>query len=120
MQNKQQVIVYGIKNCQTVQKAIKFLDSKNLEINFWDYKKQGVNKELLTKWCDKLSWQKVLNRSGMMWRKSEENQKAKVIDQLSAIEFMLSTPTSIKRPIIEFENNILVGFDEENYNQMFA
>jgi arsenate reductase (glutaredoxin) len=113
-------IIYGIKNCQAVQKALHWLDTSNIEYEFWDYKKQGIDKEHLEKWCKELDWTKVLNRSGMMWRKAEETTKSKVIDQESAIEFMLQVPTSIKRPIIEYGDQILLGYDEEKYTQIFG
>jgi arsenate reductase (glutaredoxin) len=112
------VTIYGIKNCQTVQKAIKFIDGNKVQYNFWDYKKQGIDLEHLEKWCNNLGWQKVLNRSGMMWRKADEETKAKVKDQKTAIEFMLTVPTSIKRPILETEKGLLIGFVESEYGQL--
>jgi arsenate reductase (glutaredoxin) len=112
--------IYGIKNCQTVQKALKFLDEYQIQYEFWDYKKQGVDIEHLEKWCRELGWQKVLNRSGMMWRKASEEDKNRVIDQDSAIEFMLQVPTSIKRPIVEIESELLIGFVESDYVDLFV
>lgn len=110
--------IYGIKNCSTVQKAIKFLDDKKIQYTFHDYKKQGIDIENLEKWCEKLGWQKVLNRSGMMWRKADEETKSKVVDKETAIEFMLLVPTSIKRPILESEKGLLIGFVESEYGQL--
>jgi arsenate reductase (glutaredoxin) len=112
--------IYGIKNCQTVQKALKFLDVNKIEYTFWDYKKQVIDKEHLEKWCEKLGWQKVLNRAGMMWRKADEKTKAIVVDQDSAIEFMLTVPTSIKRPIVEMGSKLLIGFSEAEYVAVFG
>jgi arsenate reductase (glutaredoxin) len=107
--------IYGIKNCQTVQKALKFLDDNKVQYTFHDYKKQGIDIEHLERWCEKMGWQKILNRSGMMWRKADEETKAKVVDQKTAIEFMLHTPTSIKRPILEGVKGLLIGFTEIEY-----
>jgi arsenate reductase (glutaredoxin) len=112
--------IYGIKNCQTVQKALKFLDENKIGYTFHDYKKQGIDKEHLESWCNQLGWSKVLNRSGMMWRKASDEDKNKVIDQESAIEFMLAVPTSIKRPILELGEKFLVGFDVEKYDDIFC
>jgi arsenate reductase (glutaredoxin) len=112
--------IYGIKNCQTVQKALKFLYENQIEYTFWDYKKQGIDKEYLENWCRELGWQKVLNRVGMMWRKASEEDKNKVVDQNSAIEFMLQVPTSIKRPIVETESELLIGFVESDYVDLFV
>jgi arsenate reductase (glutaredoxin) len=112
--------IYGIKNCQTVQKALKFLDQNKIEYTFHDYKKQGIDKEHLESWCNQLGWQKILNRSGMMWRKALDEDKNKVIDQESAKEFMLVVPTSIKRPIVESGSNLLIGFDVVKYDDIFC
>jgi arsenate reductase (glutaredoxin) len=110
--------IYGIKNCTTVQKAIKWLDDNKVEYTFWDYKKQGIDIEHLSKWCEEFGWEKVLNRSGMMWKKADEKVKAKVIDQESAIKFMFSIPNSIKRPIIEKKNVFIIGFKIEEYHDI--
>jgi arsenate reductase (glutaredoxin) len=109
--------VYGITNCTTVQKARKWLEKNKVEYSFHDYKKLGIDEQNLKKWCKELGWELVLNRQGMMWRKAGENQKSKVIDSKTAIDFMLETPTSIKRPIIEYDGGLLRGFDVVEYSK---
>jgi arsenate reductase (glutaredoxin) len=113
------IILYGIINCSTVIKARKWLENNEIEYTFHDYKKQGIDIEHLQKWCEELGWEKVLNRSGMMWRKAGEAEKEKVIDQATAIDFMLQVPTSIKRPIVETDNGLLLGFVGEDYSTKF-
>ena len=113
------ITIYGIKNCQTVLKAINFFEDNKIEYTFWDYKKQGIDESHLEKWCSKFGWEKVLNRSGMMWRKASDEDKSKVVNQKAAIEFMLKVPTSIKRPIVEMGQSLLIGFDEDNYAKGF-
>ena len=71
------------------------------------------------KWCTKFGWEKVLNMQGQMWRKASEEDKAKVVDEKSAIEFMLKVPTAIKRPIIELDDGLIRGFDEVEYKTIF-
>lgn len=115
-----QSTIYGIKNCGTVQKALTYLHHKNIEPHFWDYKAQGIDEEHLQKWCEVFGWTKVLNRTGMSWRKASEDDKAKVVDEDSAIKFMLKIPTSIKRPVLETENDLIIGFKEEEYDEFFA
>jgi arsenate reductase (glutaredoxin) len=109
--------MYGIKNCVTIQKARKWLGDSGVEYDFWDYKTQGVTKELLVKWCKEFGWEKVLNRSGMMWRKADEARKNQVVDEAAAIEFMIEVPTSIKRPILETSSRLLMGFSEQEYSK---
>jgi len=107
--------VYGIANCSTVQKARLWLGENGVSYEFHDYKKLGVDRSSLVIWCEKFGWEKVLNRSGMMWRKASGEDKQKVVDTGSAIEFMLKIPTAIKRPVIEFENDFLIGFNIDEY-----
>jgi len=111
--------LYGITNCSTVIKARKWLESNSIEYSFHDYKKLGIDVEHLKKWCAKFGWDKVLNMQGQMWRKASDEDKAKVVDERTAIEFMIKVPTSIKRPIIELENGLIRGFDEEEYQSIF-
>ncbi len=117
-QNIVMVIMYGITNCSTVKKARNKLESNKIDYEFWDYKKQRIDESHLVRWCDCLGWQKVLNRSGTMWRKASDESKNNVVDQTSAIEFMLSVPTSIKRPILEVGEKLLLGFDEGEYGEV--
>lgn len=114
------VTLYGITNCSTVAKTRNWLELNNVQYNFHNYKKLGIDTQHLQQWCSKFGWEKVLNRQGMMFRKASQEDKDKVIDQASAIEFMLKVPNSIKRPIIELESNfIALGFDEQQYATIF-
>lgn len=111
--------MYGIVNCTTVRKARNWLEENNIEYNFHDFKKLGVSEKLLQKWCAKFGWQTVLNKSGLMWKKSSSEDRLKVIDEKSAIEFMIKVPNSIKRPILENGESILKGFDTGEYSSVF-
>jgi arsenate reductase (glutaredoxin) len=112
------ITVYGITNCQTVIKARVWLEKNKIEYVFWDLKKEGIDKDHLELWCNALDWTTVLNRKGMMYRKANEDVQKSIIDQDSAIKFMLDVPTSIKRPVIEYGNKVIVGFDEERYTKL--
>ena len=63
------ITVYGIKNCDTMKKALKWLDQQGLEYHFHDYKKDGVPEAPLRRWIDALGWDTVINRRGTTWRK---------------------------------------------------
>ncbi len=102
-----------------MQKARAWLAANNVEYAFHDYKKLGIDEKHLQTWCKYFGWEQVLNRSGMMWRKASESDKAKVTDEKTAIEFMLQVPNSIKRPIIEHYNGLVRGFDVDEYRNVF-
>ena len=113
------ITLYGISNCTTVQKARNWLEDNKIEYNFHDYKKLGIDEAHLKLWCAKFGWDKVLNMQGQMWRKASEEDKAKVVDEKSAIKFMIKVPNSIKRPIVELESgDLLRGFDAEDWKQL--
>lgn len=109
--------IYGIKNCDTVKKALRFLDRKQCEYEFHDFKKEPPTKKQIDTWLKKIDWKILLNMRGMTWRKLDEATKD-AINKTNAIKLMLEKPSIIKRPIVENGNVILVGFDEQEYNQL--
>ncbi len=70
------VVIYGIPNCDTMRKARKWLDTQGVEYSFHDFKKQGLDREMLLEWNSKVGWETLLNRRGMMWRKLADEAKA--------------------------------------------
>ncbi|MEJ1487443.1 MAG: ArsC family reductase [Candidatus Sedimenticola sp. (ex Thyasira tokunagai)] len=112
------VVIYGIPNCDTMKKARKWLDAQGVEYRFHDFKKHGLDREMLLEWNRKVGWETLLNRRGMMWRKLSDEAKAN-IDEACAVEVMLEMPTIIKRPVLELDERIHVGFSEEMYRELF-
>jgi len=110
--------IYGIPNCDTIKKARKWLENHGIEYEFHDFKKQGVDEALLRGWVDTLGWETLLNRRGMMWRKLSDEVKQH-IDEASAFQVMLETPTIIKRPVLEAGDRLIVGFSEQDYAELF-
>jgi Spx/MgsR family transcriptional regulator len=110
--------VYGIPNCNSVKKAITWLKDHNLEHEFHDFKKEGVNTDQLKSWSAVFGWEQVLNKKGTTWRKLDPAQQQAVKDENTAIEVMLATPSAIKRPVIVLdEQPVLLGFNEDLYPQ---
>ncbi|WP_417678182.1 ArsC family reductase [Roseibium sp.] len=103
--------VYGIKNCDTVKKARKFLEEAGVDYTFHDYKKEGVDADKLTAFVGEFGWDTVLNRKGSTWRKLDDEIKETVTDATSAIALMIDNPSMIKRPIVEGEAKNFIGFD---------
>ncbi|HEX2793484.1 MAG TPA: arsenate reductase [Croceicoccus sp.] len=104
------MIVYGIPNCDTVKKARNWLDQKRVAYAFHDYKKQGVPEDRLRDWVAAKGWDVLLNRRGTTFRKLDEVAKAD-IDAGKAVAIMLAHPSTIKRPVVEHGDDLLVGFD---------
>jgi len=110
------ITIYGIPNCDTMKKARKWLEAHSVEYTFHDYKKSGVPEKKLKQWIKKAGWETLLNRRGTSWRKLDEKIRNN-IDEAAAIKVMLDNPSIIKRPVLEFDKNLLIGFSEKDYRQ---
>ncbi len=109
--------LFGIPNCDTMKKARNWLSENNIDYEFHDYKKAGIDKQTLEKWEKQVGWETLLNRRGMMWRKLSDEQKQS-INRENAIAIMLDIPSIIKRPVLVSGKNMLVGFDESEYQSL--
>ena len=61
--------LYGIQNCDTMKKAFKWLDAQNIAYDFHDYKKIGIDEDVLKQALTQHGWENVINRRGTTWRK---------------------------------------------------
>lgn len=113
------VTLYGIKNCDTMKKAFSWLDSHGIAYTFHDYRKAGVSRAAVDRWCAVWGWEKVLNRSGTTFRKLPEEVKA-TLTQDSAITLMLEHPSLIRRPVLETPDPAELGFKAERYAEHFG
>ena len=114
------IIIYGIKNCDTMKKARAWLDKRGVEYAFHDYKTSGVERERLEKWEKKVGWEILLNRAGSTFRKLPDKDKAG-IDAKKATMLMLKQPSMIKRPVLDLGGGkLVVGFSPELYSEAMA
>lgn len=108
--------IWGIKNCQSVKKALKFLEEKNIAYEFIDYRKNLPTLALIHQWVKIKGMEKVLNKKSTTYR--ELNLKDQALSEEELIDMMSKNPTLIKRPVL-FDNEILeFGFDKEFYETL--
>lgn len=112
--------VYGIPNCDTVKKAITWLKDHNVAYEFHDYKKLGISEAKLEEWLTQVPYDKLVNRAGTTFKKLTDEEKAKITDNASAIALMLEKTSVIKRPIVESDKILAMGFRAEEYEAVFA
>jgi arsenate reductase (glutaredoxin) len=112
------IILYGIPNCDTVKKARTWLDARGATYAFHDYKKAGVDPAKLAAWCDAQGWEVILNRAGTTFKKLPDADKAD-LTQAKAIALMVAQPSMIKRPVVEHDGGLLVGFTPELFAGAF-
>ena len=108
------VQLYGIRNCDTMKKARRFLEDKGVAYTFHDYKVEGIDRARLEGWAGKVGWETLLNRSGTTFRKLPEAEREGLTGK-KAIDLMLAQPSMIKRPVLEAGARLLVGFKPEQY-----
>jgi len=111
--------LYGIPNCDTVKKARKWLDENQIDYNFHNFKKDGLDHGLLDTWFQAIGWETLLNKRGTTWRKLPADIKDN-IDQDSAKKIMLENASIIKRPVLSTETQYHVGFKPEDYQSIFS
>lgn len=110
--------LYGIRNCDTVKKARKWLDEHRIEYQFHDFKKDGLSSELLATWEHSAGWETLLNRRGTTWRKLPESVR-EGIDAASAHDVILDNPSIIKRPVVELQGAVTIGFNADDWAARF-
>lgn len=111
--------LYGIPNCNTVKKARAWLAEHQINAEFHDFRKDGVDETLLNGWLAQVPWEKLVNRAGMTWRNLDDQTKASVQDNASALKLMMEKPSVIKRPVLVKDGKIVsLGFDEAAYQQL--
>jgi len=111
-------VLYGIRNCDTVKKARRWLDAAGVDYRFHDLRADGLQREMLERWNRALGWELLLNRRGTTWRKLPEAVQAG-IDEARALDLMMEQPALIKRPVVEHREGFMVGFREAEYAAMF-
>jgi len=111
--------MYGIPNCDTVRKARKQLDSLGLAYEFHDFKKQGLTEETIRTWLTSQPIEVLVNKRSTSWKQLTEQQKNQLMD-LTDISVLTELPTLIKRPVLETNDDLLIGFKTEQYQNLSA
>ena len=111
------VILYGIRNCDTVKKARAWLDQRGVEYRFHDYKVAGIDMARLDRWCREAGWEALLNRAGTTFRNLPPSRRES-LDQGQAMALMLAQPSVIKRPVVELNGKLIVGFKPDVYESL--
>lgn len=112
-------VMYGIANCDTIKKARKWLESRNVAYGFHDYKKAGVDEAMLRGWIAELGWEVLLNKGGTTFRSLPDFEKQN-IDEDKAVALMLANPSMIKRPVLDLGDRRVVGFKPGIYDELFS
>lgn len=111
--------LYGIKNCDTMKKAMRWLDEHHITYQFHDYRKDGLTQTQLKTWIEQLGWEALVNKRGTTWRKLDATTQQSMNDENAAV-VLLEQPAMIKRPLLAHNNTLTLGFKAEQYETLFS
>ncbi len=109
--------IYGIKTCGSVRKALKFMNDNGIKYEFIDFKKEPVDATKIQEWLGHTSLDILLNTKGTKYKTLK--LKELNLTDTQKIEWMAKENLIIKRPVIEYKNSVIVGFDEARYKELF-
>jgi arsenate reductase (glutaredoxin) len=111
--------IYGIKNCNTVQKTLAWLNEKNVDFEFHDFKKSGITEDKLKAWADQTGWEALINKKGTTWKQLDAATQSAVTSAEAAFKLMQDKTSVIKRPVTETESGkIVLGFNEDQLAEL--
>ena len=109
--------IYGIPTCGSVKKALKFFKDNNIAYEFVDFKKAPATAEMIEQWLTKTDMKTLLNTKGTKYKTLK--LKDMNLDESAQKEWMSKENLIIKRPVIEFGDELIVAYDEEIYKAKF-
>jgi arsenate reductase (glutaredoxin) len=113
------ITISGIKTCDTMTKARAWLDGHGHADRFHDSRAGGLDEGTLSRWIDQVGWEKLLNKSSTTFRELPDADKAN-LDAGKAAALMLRQPTLIKRPVLDIDGGLTVGFKPDLYERTLA
>jgi len=111
------ITVYGISNCDIIKKTLDWYKKKNIPVGFHDYKKEGIDKEKLVQWSREVGWESLLNKKSTTWRSLAPELQQKITNEKAAIQLMTEYTSIIKRPVVEVQGKIIVGFNNTYFTK---
>ena len=103
--------VYGIKNCDTVKKALKYLSSNDVAYEFIDYRVNPISKNEFQNMIKEVGLEVLINKRSTTYRMLTDSEK----DNIN-YELISKCPTLITRPVLIKGDKIMVGFSEQKYS----
>jgi len=113
------ITIFGIKNCDTCRKALKWLESQDMDHQFHDFRKDGVDAATIQRWADAVGWDVLLSKRGTTWRGLPDDPKGSTT-AANAAALMAEHPALIKRPVFEAGGQIIVGFKDQQREQLIT
>jgi Spx/MgsR family transcriptional regulator len=113
------ITLYGIKNCDTVKKARKWLEDREVEYRFHDVREAGLERETVAQWLQALGWEALVNKRSTTWKGLDQPTRDNMDDK-TALKAILAHPTLFKRPVLDTGHEVHCGFSAANYQAIFS
>ena len=107
------MILFGIPNCDTVKKARVFLDQSNIFYQFHDLRKDGLTVEMIQAWLSHVDYSTLINKRSTTWKQLNDHERQAIEQQ--DLTRLCQHPTLIKRPILQYNKQVLIGFNQTDY-----
>ena len=105
------MIIWGLKNCDTCRKALKYCDENGIAYNARDVRSDGLDRDTIARIVEALGVGGSVNRRSTTWRNLAPEQREN-LDETTAIALLADNPTLLKRPVFIKENSIFAGFGD--------
>ena len=114
-------VLYGIKNCDTVKKARRWLEENGNDYQFHDFREDGLNQSLVSQWIEQIGQDQLVNRRSTTWKQLSDHDKEMIEskNKQNTIGLLCANPTLIKRPVVEHNQKTIVGFKNDEYSKIF-
>ncbi|HXI01116.1 MAG TPA: ArsC family reductase [Sphingobacteriaceae bacterium] len=110
--------IYGIKNCDTVKKALTWYKDQQVAYDFHDFKKSGISEDKLKEWANQVGWEALINKRGTTWKKLDPALQNTITTEDAAFKLMQDKTSVIKRPVSETKSGkIVLGFNEDQLSE---
>ena len=112
------ITLFGIKNCDTIKKARKWMDTHQIDYQFHDFRIDGIDPHQVKKWINEIGLNDLINKRSTTWKSLTEDARQS-LNEHTAVELILENPTLIKRPLLDTGKELCIGFKAEHYTNIF-
>lgn len=111
--------IFGIPNCDSVKKARKWLEAQDIAYTFVDVRENTPPYSQVAHWVATLGPEKMVNKRSTTWKNMSDEERAEA-QTGDTVSVLLANPTLIKRPVLEHNDVLDVGFKAEAYAAYFS
>ena len=113
------ITLYGIRNCDTVKKARKWLEDRHIDYRFHDFREDGLSESQVRAWLEDMDRSQLVNKRSTSW-KALDSETREAMSAETAVDAIMQHPTLIKRPLLDTGKQRFTGFSIDDYERIFS